>query len=109
MTITITFEIFNVLVQLLSYFLFKKKTITITWLLPLTITIFFTTYDMLKMLVKLMIPLSIVEKRRWKECIQTLDLAFNVPTVQTIKASLYTIAKDIECKITLQLKSIDYI
>ncbi len=43
------------------------------------------------------------------EWIQTLDPAFNVPTVQTIKASLYTIAKDIEYKTTLQLKSIDYV
>jgi len=30
MTITITFEISNVLLQLLSYFLFKKSPITIT-------------------------------------------------------------------------------
>ena len=74
----------------------------------MTITIFFTTYkadgpvqkrrkdDMVEMLVKLMIPLSFVESRHWKEWIQILDPAFNVPTVQTIKASLYTIAKDIE-------------
>ena len=72
-----------------------------------------------------MIPLLIVESRHWKEWIQTLDPAFNVPTVQslnwselselqsewselqTIKASFYTIAKNIEYKITSQLKSID--
>jgi hypothetical protein len=64
---------------------------------------------MVKMLVKLMLQLSIVEIRPWKEWIQTLDPAFNVPTVQTVKASLYTIAKDIEYKITLQLKAIDYV
>ena len=67
MNVAITFEIFNVLLQLLSYFLLKK------------------------------------------EWIQTLDPAFIAPIVQTIKASLYTIAKDIEYKITLQLKPIDYV
>jgi len=64
---------------------------------------------MIKIEVKLMIPLSIVESRHWKEWIQTLDLAFNVPTVQAIKAGLYTISKDIDFKITLQLKCIDYV
>ena len=59
--------------------------------------------------VKLMIPLSFNESRHWIEWIQILDPDFNVPTVQTIKASLYTIAKDIEYKTTLQLKSIDYV
>jgi hypothetical protein len=56
-----------------------------------------------------MIPLSFVESRHRKEWIQILDPAFNVPTVQTIKASHYTITKYIEYKITLQLKSIDYV
>ncbi len=66
----------------------------------MTITIFFTTYkadgpvqkrrkdDMVKMLVKLMIQLSFVESRHWKEWIQILDPAFNVPTVQTINFTL---------------------
>ncbi len=35
--------------------------------------------------------------------------SFNVLAVLTIKASLLTIAYDIEYKITLQLKSIDYV
>jgi len=61
------------------------------------------------MLVKLMIPLLFVESRHFKEWTQILDPVFNVPTVQTIKASHYTITKYIEYKITLQLKSIDYV
>ena len=40
---------------------------------------------------------------------ETLDPAFNAPTVQAIKAGIYTIAKDIGYKITLQLKYIDYV
>ena len=41
-TITITFEIFNVLLQLLSYFLYKIRPITITLaIIVLTITINF--------------------------------------------------------------------
>ena len=64
---------------------------------------------MVMIVVKLMIPLSFNESRHWKEWIQILDPDFNVPTVQTIKASLHTVAKYIEYKITLKLKSNDYV
>ena len=43
--------------------------------------------DMVMIVVKLMIPLSFVESRHFKEWTQILDPVFNVPTVQTIKAS----------------------
>jgi len=41
---------------------------------------------MTRMLLKLMLPISIVEKQAWREWLPVVDPSFSVPSVQTVKS-----------------------
>ena len=64
---------------------------------------------MTRMLLKLMLPISIVEKQAWREWLSVVDPSFSVPSVQTVKSRFDPmIAKD-EKLIEKQLADIEYV
>ena len=61
------------------------------------------------MLLRLMLPISIVEKQAWREWLSVVDPSFSVPSVQTVKSRFDPmIAKD-EKLIEKQLADIEYV
>ena len=62
------------------------------------------------MLIRLMLPVSLIEKPAFKEFMNVFDPSFNVPTRQTVKTTgLTNISKGVESKINEILSRIPYI
>lgn len=68
------------------------------------------TEAMTKMLVRLMIPMSVIESDAWKDYMGYIDPSYNVPTVQTVKVSgLVPMVKKVEEDIKNLLSEMKYV
>jgi hypothetical protein len=67
-------------------------------------------HALVKMLVKLMLPISIVESEAWYEYMQTIDPSFRVPTRETIKNSgINNMLSRVHAKMAADLAKIEYV
>jgi hypothetical protein len=64
---------------------------------------------MTRMLLKLMLPISIVEKQAWRELLSVVDPSFSVPSVQTVKSRFDPMIAKVEKLIEKQLADIEYV
>ena len=65
---------------------------------------------MTKMLVKLMLPISIIEKPAWKEYIEILDPSYSMPRTRTIQNTHLTFLKtQVLDKVKAQVNSLEWV